>query len=212
MRTLYHYRMSPFSRRVRLALAHKGLSAELRDPRENPAFGEEARRLTALRTMPVLVDDGRVVADSTAIARWLDAAYPEGPALWPREDAELTLEAATLVDATLDLLVNLGTRYYALRDSPAWPGVKEELLGRARLAAGALAGRVTSVGRPTLARGGWSAADMAVLTMVLWCEGWAARAPTSPNIAQVTSLGFELPGALARWADAHRGRADVAAL
>jgi hypothetical protein len=35
---------------------------------------------------------------------------------------------------------------------------------------------------------------------------------TSPNIAQVSTLGFQLPAELSRWADAHRGRADVAAL
>ena len=31
MRTLYHFRASPFARRARLALAHKGLEVELRD-------------------------------------------------------------------------------------------------------------------------------------------------------------------------------------
>src|SRR5580692_1629886 len=56
MRTLYHFRLSPYSRRARLALAHKGLDCELRDARENPALLEEARALVPFRTVPVLVD------------------------------------------------------------------------------------------------------------------------------------------------------------
>jgi glutathione S-transferase len=160
----------------------------------------------------VLVDDGRAISDSTAIARWLDVAYPDTPRLWPAEDAHVTLEVATLVDATLDLLIDLGTRYYALRDSPAWSEVKDELLGRARSAAAGLAQHVTALGRPTISRAGWSGADMSLFTMVLWFEAWPSRAATSPNIAQLMTLGFELPTPLARWADAHRSRPDVAAL
>jgi glutathione S-transferase len=90
--------------------------------------------------------------------------------------------------------------------------VKGELLGRAHTAAEALAQRVSSLGRATVAGSGWSAADMALLTMTIWVEGWPGRVTTSPNIAQVSTLGFQLPAGLSRWADAHRGRADVAAL
>jgi hypothetical protein len=65
MRVLYHFARSPFSRRVRLALAHKGLTAELREARANPAFLEEARALSPLRTMPVLLEeDGHAIGDS----------------------------------------------------------------------------------------------------------------------------------------------------
>jgi glutathione S-transferase len=213
MRTLYHYRMSPFSRRVRLALAHKGLDAELRDPRENPAWSEEAQRLVPLRTIPVLVDGPHAIGDSTAIARWLDHAYPEAPRLWPDGDgAAAALQVAALVDVTLNHVIDLGTRYYALRDHASWPTVRGEMLGRAQLAADGLAQRVADLGGRTVARGGWSAGDMALLTMVLWIEGWPERAAANPNIAQVQSLGFRLPPELSRWADAHRGRADVTAL
>ena len=88
MRTLYHFQYSPFSRRTRLALAHKGLDCELREPRETPAFLEEARKLVPFRTIPVLVDGGQAMGDSTAIVHWLDRAYASGPRLWPTgEDA-----------------------------------------------------------------------------------------------------------------------------
>jgi glutathione S-transferase len=212
-RTLYHFRFSPFSRRVRLALAHKGLDAELREARENPAWAEEARRLVPLRTIPVLVDGSRAIGDSTAITHWLDAAYPQTPRLWPGgEHAHDALQVAVLVDVVLNGVIDLGTRYYALREHTAWPAVKHELLGRAQIAADALGQRASELGSATVCKSGWSAADTALLTMTLWCEGWPQRASSSPNIAQLMTLGFRLPDALSRWADAHRSRPDVVAL
>jgi glutathione S-transferase len=212
-RTLYHFRFSPFSRRVRLALAHKGLDAELRETRENPAWAEEARKLVPLRTIPVLVDGPHAMGDSTAIAHWLDAAYPRAPRLWPGGDeAEAALQVVTLVDVALDGVIDLGTRYYPLREHASWPAVKDELLGRAQLAADALARRASDLGTSTVCTSGWSVADMALLTMTLWIEGWPQRASSSANIAQLMTLGFRLPAGLSRWADAHRARPDVVAL
>jgi hypothetical protein len=48
--------------------------------------------------------------------------------------------------------------------------------------------------------------------MVMWFESMPARVATAANIRQIVELGFELPRALSRWADAHRGREDVKAL
>jgi glutathione S-transferase len=212
-RTLYHFRFSPFSRRVRLALACKGLDAELREARENPAWAEEARKLVPLRTIPVLVDGASALGDSTAITRWLDAAYPDAPRLWPDgEEAPDALQVAVLVDVALNGVIDLGTRYYPLREHASWPAVKDELLGRAQLAVDALAQRASELGTATVCKSGWSAADMALLTMTLWCEGWPQRASSSPNIAQLMTLGFRFPAALSRWADAHRSRPDVVGL
>jgi hypothetical protein len=50
------------------------------------------------------------------------------------------------------------------------------------------------------------------VTTALWFESMPARAATSPNIAQIMTLGFALPPALAAWADAHRNRDDVRGL
>ena len=57
MRRLFHFPTSPFARRVRLALAHKGLTTELCDVRAHPEFLEESRRLSPLKTIPVLVEE-----------------------------------------------------------------------------------------------------------------------------------------------------------
>jgi glutathione S-transferase len=214
MRTLYHYRYSPFSRRTRLALAHKGLECELREGRDDPAHIEQARRLVPVRTLPVLVDDGRAMGDSTAIAHWLDVAYPRAPALWPAGgDAADALQVAALVDVVLNNVIDVGTRYWPLRGDAAWESVKAEMLGRARQAADALATRAAALaGRSTIAKSGWSAADMWLLTTVMWFESMPPRAATSKNIEQILTLGFQLPAGLSRWADAHRGRSDVGAL
>jgi glutathione S-transferase len=40
---LYHFGTSPFARRVRLVLAHKSCSVELRDPRANPELQPDQR-------------------------------------------------------------------------------------------------------------------------------------------------------------------------
>jgi glutathione S-transferase len=212
MRTLYHFRNSPFSRRTRLALAHKGLECELRDGRENPAFLDEARKLTPMKTLPVLVDGGHALGDSGAIVHCLDRAYASAPRLWPAGDeAHAAFEVAGLVDVALGHLIELGTRYFVLRGDAAWSSVKAEVLGRAQRALDGLA--EVSRGRRTIAASGWSAADMWLYTAVAWIEVMPQRASASTNIAQILSLGgWSLPSALSAWADDHRGRADVAAL
>ena len=212
-RTLYHFTRSPFSRRTRLALAHKSLEVALRDTRENPAWLVEAHKLTPFRTMPVLVEPGgEALGDSNAIAHYLDRAFPNAPLLWPTVDAHAAFEVAALVDVALNPLVDLGSRYFALSADPAWGSVKTELVGRAQRALDALAARADSIGTATVSRSGWCAADMWLYTAVEWLETLPTRLGASPIIAQVCGLGWVLPPALSRWADAHRDRGDVRAL
>ncbi len=79
MRTLYHLWLSPFSRKVRIALAEKSiafvLKAEKVWDRRN-----EFLTLNPAGEVPVLVDDdGTVVVDSTAICEYLEEVCPEPP-------------------------------------------------------------------------------------------------------------------------------------
>lgn len=212
-RLLYHFPLSPFSRRVRLALAHKSLACELRGARADPALLAEARTHTPLRTIPVLVEpDARALGDSNAIAHYLDRTYPDAPPLWPSGDAHAVFEVATLVDVALNTLIDVGTRYYAARASDAWPGIEREMVGRAQRALDALGERVATLAQPTVSRSGWCASDMWLFTGAAWLEGLAGRAHTNANVAQIVSLGWKVPPALARWVDAHRARADVQSL
>lgn len=69
---------SPFCWRSRMALAQKGLDFESMPWR----FTETDRLAFAGHDkVPVLVDGERTVADSWAIARYLDDAYPDAPSL-----------------------------------------------------------------------------------------------------------------------------------
>jgi glutathione S-transferase len=206
-RRLFHFASSPYSRRTRLALAHKKLDAELCEARQNPKYLEEARQRTPLRTIPVLLEaDGHTLGDSTAISHYLDRTYADAPALWHAGHAGF--EIATLVDVALNALIDLGTRYYPLRGDPKWGEVKGEMMARAQSALDALGERAKGMGS-TVSAAGWSAPEMWLFTATTWLETLPLRAPTNANVAQILSLGASLPEALSRWADAHRKRTDV---
>jgi len=69
-------RFSPYCWRIKMALAHKGLSWE-----EVPCHFTDKDRLPTPNagTVPVLVDNAKVVSDSWAIAEYLDQHYPDNP-------------------------------------------------------------------------------------------------------------------------------------
>jgi glutathione S-transferase len=81
MRILYHLPLSPFSRKVRLALAEKRIPFDLRVEKVWERR-EEFLGMNPACTVPVLQDaNGLVLADSYAICEYLDEAYPDGPLL-----------------------------------------------------------------------------------------------------------------------------------
>lgn len=82
--TLYRGPLSTNVERVALALAHKGLrveSVEIDWDDRSPVIEVSGQEL-----VPVIVDEGEVVSDSTAILRHLEARYPEPP-LFPSDPA-----------------------------------------------------------------------------------------------------------------------------
>lgn len=102
---LFDNAFSPFARKVRLVLDHKGLAHEAIDGLE----GEGREELAALNPrieVPVLDDDGVVVANSSDVVAYLDHKYPKRPAL-PVDPAvrvrarAIERLADTLVDAIL---------------------------------------------------------------------------------------------------------------
>lgn len=81
MRILYHLPLSPFSRKVRLALAEKRIPFDLRIERIWDRR-EEFLAINPACTVPVLQDvNGLVVTESYAICEYLDEAYPDMPLL-----------------------------------------------------------------------------------------------------------------------------------
>jgi glutathione S-transferase len=216
-RFLYHFPTSVFSRRTRLALAHKGFTSddvELRDARTDEAHLREAHRLSPLKTMPVFVDEGGyALSDSTSIAQYLDLAYPDRPLLFPsggngnREAAHATLAITTAIDVAMNTLVDMGTRNWELRKDAAWESVLRERIARAQGAIDFVAARAS---KPLLtAAATWGAAEIWTLSATLWVAGMPARAKTAPLVAQILTLGFRLPEALVTWSKLHESRPDV---
>lgn len=75
---LYQFEMSHYAEKVRLILDYKGL--EYKKVNVTPGVGQiEVFQLSGQRQVPVLKEDGTVIADSTAIAEYLDRRYPEKP-------------------------------------------------------------------------------------------------------------------------------------
>ena len=73
---------SPWSERVRWALKFKGLAYE-KENYEPGVDEEKIKKLTGQAMVPVLITDGKVIPDSTAILEWLEDTRPE-PALLPK--------------------------------------------------------------------------------------------------------------------------------
>jgi len=76
--------LSPWSERVRWALAFKHFPYEKQNYRPGDDE-EELKKLTGQNQGPVLIADGKVIPDSTAILEWLEATKPE-PALLPKTE------------------------------------------------------------------------------------------------------------------------------
>ena len=72
-------RYSQFSWRSRLALAHKGIEAEMRPVRVSD---KAAIAFSGQDKVPILVDGETVIADSWRIAEYLEAEYPDRPSLF----------------------------------------------------------------------------------------------------------------------------------
>ncbi len=209
---LYHFTTSPFARRVRLVLALKGLSAELRDARASIEHRADVQRLNPLHTVPVLVDDELVLCDSAAICQYLDRKVP-GPPLFPAGiPGAMAFELIALADGALNLLIDLGMRYAPIHHDPQFPVVQKELMGRAERALERLAQTVSEHGAGPLCGGVWSGADIALYTAVTWLEGLPERAATTPAARSIVELGWTLPPELSAWANQHRSRADVRSL
>ena len=86
MLRLYHFALSPFSRKVRLSLAEKRIEVELVEERYWEQSVDFLRRNPA-GMVPILRLDGKNYTESTAICEYLEDLYP-APELLPKDKAE----------------------------------------------------------------------------------------------------------------------------
>jgi glutathione S-transferase-like protein len=99
-------RPSPFSWRIRFALAHKGADVDYKPTR----FADVGRieKLSGQKFVPIVVDGSTVVHDSWNIARYLEEKYPDRPPLFGDEAAVAATRLINLwADNTLNPLVRL---------------------------------------------------------------------------------------------------------
>jgi glutathione S-transferase len=126
-------RFSPFCWRTKMALAHKGLEVETvpwhfteKDKLPQPNAGR----------VPVVVDGGQVVHDSSAIADYLETRYSDRPSLFGDEAGraltrfvqnwtETILQPALVGFVVLDI-----HRHSAPQDQPYFRQSREERFGR----------------------------------------------------------------------------------
>ncbi|WP_448581752.1 glutathione S-transferase family protein [Thermaurantiacus sp.] len=170
--TLYQFEISPFADKVRRALRWKGLDFAVVEVLVSKRNAHRAVSPTG--KFPVLVHDGRAIADSTDILRYLDQTFPE-PRLAPDNPRDAAL-AAIFEDWADESLY-----FYDLTMRP-WPqnrqwflddllahekGVVRGLLARAIPGAIANVARMQGLGRK---REATVVADLEALYGAL--EGW----------------------------------------
>jgi glutathione S-transferase len=98
---LYAHPLSSYCWKVLIPLYENGTAFEFRQlDQDHPENGAEFAALWPLAKMPLLVDDGRAVAESSVIIEYLDLHHP-GPAPMVPADAEAALEVR-LLDRVFD--------------------------------------------------------------------------------------------------------------
>jgi glutathione S-transferase len=133
-------RFSPYCWRTKLALAHKGLTAETIPWR----FTEKEKiAFSGQKLVPVLVDGETVVSDSQAIAEYLEATYPEAPSLFGDAQARALASfikhwvEVTLGPALVKILMPDIFKIIHPKDQPYFRATREARLGMTIEALGA---------------------------------------------------------------------------
>ena len=145
MLELHQFRHSAFCEKVRLVLAHKRLPFNTLEV--TPGVGQvELYRLSGQRQVPVLVDGAEVIADSTAIALYLEQQHPEPPLL-PQDPAQRA--QVLLLEDWADTALATGARLALLQAAALDSQLRDGLLPEAtpsglRSLLGALPGGVLS--------------------------------------------------------------------
>jgi glutathione S-transferase len=89
MLELYQFELSHYCEKIRFILDYKGL--EYRKVEVTPGIGQlDLFKMSGQRQVPVLKDGNEVIADSTAIAQYLDDKYPDRP-IYPTDPQQRAL-------------------------------------------------------------------------------------------------------------------------
>ena len=210
---IYGFPLSPFVRKVVVAVKEKGLEAEV-VPSNPSQPDEEFAAISPFHKIPAFRDGDFTLADSTAIVTYLDAKYPE-PALLPaspeaRAKAIWFEEVAdtVFIPAGAPIVLNrfLRPRIFGTEGDEAAAVAAEEAVKRplayldGAVSDGRLAGEFTvgdiavaSVIR-TLGYAGWQLDEAAYPRLAAWYgrvqarEGWKQAAEVEN--AMIAAAGF----------------------
>ena len=124
-------RFSPYCWRIKMALAHKGLSWE-----EVPVHFTDMDQLPKpnVGTVPVLVDGDSVVSDSWAIAEYLDERYPDKPLFACAESKSAALLVKFWIERTVHpFITRMGVADFMAtlheKDKPYFRETREKRFG-----------------------------------------------------------------------------------
>lgn len=120
MTKVYGVALSPFVRKVRLAMAEKGLDYELEPVMPMPPHNStpEYRKLSPLGKVPALEDGDFAISDSSAILQYLDRKHPQSRLI--PEDAEHCARALWFEElADTKLIENIGPIFFNRIVKPA---------------------------------------------------------------------------------------------
>ena len=117
--------MSPFARKVRMAILHLGLAGKIEIVRADPMNPDDVlRQDNPLGKIPVLMtEDGKAVYDSRVILEYLDHAAGGGiivPDGWPARLDTLTMQAMCdgIMDACILIIYEARHRPSAIHHQP----------------------------------------------------------------------------------------------
>ncbi len=124
MLELYQFELSHYCEKIRLILDYKGLP--YRKIEVTPGMGQlDLYRMSGQRQVPVLKDGTEVIADSTAIALYLDKKYPELPII-PTEPKQRAL--CLLMEEWADESIGMNARKAMLGAFSQNPAFRTALL------------------------------------------------------------------------------------
>ena len=226
---LYSAPLSLFARKVEIALAEKGLAFErvmvpFSQERGYSPKHEAVLAINPKGQVPVFVDDGLSLYDSTVILEYLEDAYPDPP-LFPAAAQERA--RCRLLDLYADEIMLVPVRGLMHRTTPrrvdpeAWDAAE----AKAKDVEGAMGHHHAEIDRRLRARpylcGTFSVADISVFINVLYSQrlggpslqphaalaDWYARLGKRPAferiVAEILAADLELSAPIER---AHRGR------
>lgn len=197
---LFTFATSPYARKAQMVLDYKGIAYESCERCYSLDRKEDLREVNARAEVPTLVlDDGRVITDSTIICEYLEDAYP-APPLFPTDEFQRARmrHIEDLCDRSFDATV-FGYFLGVVRaEAPESAAIKKA----AAAEFGALLKQLDeALGTRDFFCGKLSVADLAAICHVPTARAMGLAIDDTPRLAQWMRRMYEIPAVTA---DRHR--------